>query len=119
MAWYGDLIKLVRDNPQADEDELKALWQQLCDAKQSASDRTKREEQVRITTYNMVRNFVSMTNGPAVEAMTEMIARLPDETARQRYYKAEAPVLEHIGPEAGATLDVYIAPATRRRMVDH
>jgi hypothetical protein len=21
MAWYGDLIKLVRDNPQADEDE--------------------------------------------------------------------------------------------------
>jgi hypothetical protein len=27
----------------------------------------------------------------AVEAMTEMIARLPDETPRQRYYKAEAP----------------------------
>jgi hypothetical protein len=41
MAWYGDLIKLVRDNPEADEDELKALWRQLCDVEQSASDRAK------------------------------------------------------------------------------
>jgi hypothetical protein len=44
MAWVGDLIKLVRDNPQADEDELKALWLQLCNAERSAADRAKCEE---------------------------------------------------------------------------
>jgi hypothetical protein len=62
MAWYGDLIKLVRDNPQADEDELKALWLQLCNVERSAADRAKCEEQERITVYNIVRNFVSLTN---------------------------------------------------------